>query len=209
MQIIINISSGATLSLRLFALYEQSLWILLLLVPCLVAEITVESWAVSGGVPVLLPSGQIGCILTGKSTQGNRFAAFWIGQLVFPTIIFVLTFARAFRSGFMRGGILEIILRDGLIYFLVIFCANLMNVVTYATALEDVKFINAPFTNVITSLMICRLTLNLRAGRDENVETLPSLRFTNLSKLPTRHSSRPFQSNSRALELSTFSVSHD
>lgn len=45
------------------------------------------------------------------------FAAFWIGQLVFPTVIFLLTFGRAIGSYGLRqsfrGSILGLMLRDG------------------------------------------------------------------------------------------------
>ena len=44
------------------------------------------------------------------------FAVFWMGQLVFPTLIFVMTLARALRLrryGAIKGGILNVLLRDG------------------------------------------------------------------------------------------------
>ena len=44
------------------------------------------------------------------------FAAFWIGQLVFPTIIFFLTIAKAVRlhvTGLIKDGIIRTMLRDG------------------------------------------------------------------------------------------------
>ena len=44
------------------------------------------------------------------------FAAFWIGQLVFPTIIFFLTIAKAVKlhfQGQIKNGIITTMLRDG------------------------------------------------------------------------------------------------
>lgn len=44
------------------------------------------------------------------------FAFFWIGQLVFPSIIFLMTMARALvlrKEGTIKGGILDVMLRDG------------------------------------------------------------------------------------------------
>jgi len=174
MQIILNISTGITLSLRTYALYGNNKWILIFLMPFLLAEVAVEAWAVSGGVPVPLPEGFSGCILTGKASQGNRFVAFWVGQLVFPTLIFVLTIAKGaslYRGGTSRSKVLRIMLRDGLMYFLVIFLANVVNVVTYVVTPADLQAVNAPFSDMITALMICRLILNLRTSMDEDVHT--------------------------------------
>ncbi|EJD01519.1 uncharacterized protein FOMMEDRAFT_148003 [Fomitiporia mediterranea MF3/22] len=178
MQIISNVASGSTLSLRVYALYGRAWWVVAVLLPVFVAEIALEGWAVAGGVPAQLPPGVVGCILTGKPSEGDKFAAFWIGQLVFPTLIFIMTLARAVRLqrfGSVKGSLINVMLRDGVMYFLVIFSANLANVVTYSVAPEDLKFANAPFTNVITTLMICRLMLNLR--RDD----APDVVVTNYS----------------------------
>jgi len=172
MQIILNISTGITLSIRTYALYGKKKWIISCLSPFLLAEVAVEAWAVSGGVPVPLPNGYSGCILTGKSTQGDRFAAFWVGQLVFPMVIFILTIAKGaslYRDGTGRNRVLEVMLRDGLMYFLVIFLANLVNVITYVVSPPDLQAVNAPFSNMITALIICRLILNLRANPSDNV----------------------------------------
>ncbi|KLO18920.1 hypothetical protein SCHPADRAFT_935759 [Schizopora paradoxa] len=164
-QIISNISTGVTLSLRTYALYGRAKWVIALLVPFLAIEVALESWAVAGGVPVPVPGGLTGCILTGKASQGDRFAAFWIGQLVFPTLIFLLTIIRAFSlrvQGTGSGGILSTMLRDGTVYFLVIFFVNLANVLTYVVSPPDIQAINAPFSALITAVMMCRLMLNLR-----------------------------------------------
>ena len=45
-----------------------------------------------------------------------EFAAIWVAQLITPTIIFLLTLARAVnlrRHGAIRGGIIGLMLRDG------------------------------------------------------------------------------------------------
>jgi len=177
-QIVANIASGITLTLRTYALYGREMWVFVILAPLLITEIAVESWAVAGGVPVPLPPGLHGCILTGKPNQGNRFAAFWIGQLVFPSIVFLLTLFRIVRLkrlGSLKGGVVDIMLRDGSIYFSAIFLINLMNILTYAVAPEDLKAINAPFSALFTAIMICRLMLNLRAAPEDEVD--PSSNF--------------------------------
>ncbi|KAL5487684.1 hypothetical protein ACEPAI_5792 [Sanghuangporus weigelae] len=169
MQIASNVASGLTLSLRVYALYGQAWWVIAVLLPVFLAEIGLEIWAVAGGVTASLPPGTIGCILTGRPDEGDRFAAFWIGQLVFPTLVFAMTLVRVIRLrryGTLKGSLLTVIFRDGLCYFFVIFIVNLTNVLTYT---ESLKFANAPFTNVITTLMICRLMLNLRRPEPSEV----------------------------------------
>ncbi|EAU82334.2 hypothetical protein CC1G_06644 [Coprinopsis cinerea okayama7 len=58
---------------------------------------------------------------------------------------------------------LHVFVRDGTIYFLVIFLANLMNTIIYFTAPEDLKAIGASFSQLITAAMVSRLVLNLRS----------------------------------------------
>ncbi|KAL5507897.1 hypothetical protein ACEPAH_5515 [Sanghuangporus vaninii] len=176
MQIASNVASGLTLSLRVYALYGQAWWVIAVLLPIFLVEIGLEIWAVAGGVAASLPPGIIGCVLTGRPDEGDRFAAFWIGQLVFPTIVFVMTLVRVIRLrryGTLKGSLLTVISRDGICYFFVIFIVNITNVLIYTltTSLlkESLKFANAPFTNVITTLMICRLMLNLRRSEPSEI----------------------------------------
>ncbi|KAJ3513298.1 hypothetical protein NLJ89_g3026 [Agrocybe chaxingu] len=97
-------------------------------------------------------------------------ASLWIAPLVTDSCLFVLTLWRARR--YLRNGgyadqklrIVQIVLRDGTLYFFVIFLANLMNTMIYffSSAL-DLKAIGASFSQLITSVMVSRLVLNLRS----------------------------------------------
>ncbi|KAH8114784.1 hypothetical protein DFH11DRAFT_188049 [Phellopilus nigrolimitatus] len=219
-QIISNISTGLTLSLRVYALYSRAWWIFLIIIPFFIVEIVIESWAVAGGVPVPIPEGQVGCILTGKPTQGDRFAAFWIGQLIFPSLIFVMTIVRVFilrRQGSVNGGIIVLMLRDGVLYFLVIFFVNLANVLTYVIGPPDIQAINAPFSALITAMMICRLMLNLRSAGEPRTTFIGNLgeeldidNVDNKLHRPGIHKRREPGTvrSERDYELSTFHISH-
>jgi len=180
MQVILNASAGGTLVLRTYALYACQKWILVLLLPVIILEAVVESWALTMGVPAELPPGIVGCILTGNPADGRRYAIFWVGQLIFPTLVFGMTVGRiAFlrREGLSKGSIMDVLLRDGVIYFAVIFVANLVNVVTFMTASQSIQQINAPFSEMITTVMICRLILNLRSeGQMDNAQELSEFR---------------------------------
>jgi len=135
----------------------------------------------------------VGCILTGNPAEygsdlllfltqkpivlsGHRYAVYWIGQLFFPTLVFGMTVGRIFslrRRGLTKGSITDVLLRDGVVYFAVIFVANLANVITFVAASQGIQQINAPFSEMITAVMICRLILNLRSDRRlDNVRKL-------------------------------------
>ncbi|KAJ3506860.1 hypothetical protein NLJ89_g6630 [Agrocybe chaxingu] len=58
--------------------------------------------------------------------------------------------------------IITVLIRDGVMYFFVIFLTNLMNTVIYFQVEEDLKAIGASFLQLITSVMISRLILNLK-----------------------------------------------
>jgi len=171
-QIIDNLSIGMTLILRTYALYNRKLWVFLALLPFYLGSTALEIWAVSGGVPVPLPPPLSGCILTGRKSDGKRFAGLWIGQLVFPSIVFALTLGRILKlrgQGKMHGGITELMLRDGTMYFFVILIINMMNVITYSVAPTDLQAINASLSSILQAMMICRLMLNLRGGVSDTV----------------------------------------
>lgn len=87
---------------------------------------------------------------------------------------------------------MHIFLRDGAMYFFIIFLANFVNTVIYyvsvfrfflvlifilptrKTAVEDLKAIGATFSQLITATMISRLVLNLRSISDTRSNTGPS-----------------------------------
>ncbi|PPR02230.1 hypothetical protein CVT24_011458 [Panaeolus cyanescens] len=169
--------------LRVYALYGQSKWILGFLLLLLTTQIVITAIGLSQGTRVPLPpfltgksfetvlSDRVlipcdaGCILTGDTPL---FPAVWFMPLVTDTCIFVLTLWRA-RAYWKQSGstpIMHIFLRDGAMYFFVIFLANLVNTVIYYTAVEDLKAIGATFSQLITATMISRLVLNLRSISD-------------------------------------------
>jgi len=57
---------------------------------------------------------------------------------------------------------MHILIRDGILYFLAIFLANLMNTLLFFLAPFDLKAVGASFSQLITNVMISRLVLNLR-----------------------------------------------
>ncbi|KAF4581740.1 hypothetical protein EYR40_002756 [Pleurotus pulmonarius] len=82
-------------------------------------------------------------------------------------------------------------LPPGIIYFAVIFVANLVTVLIFLFAPPDIKAINASFSTLITSLMVSRLMLNLRGflEHDRRVSVLPPSQYGFEMRASTRGSS--------------------
>ncbi|KJA19154.1 hypothetical protein HYPSUDRAFT_204885 [Hypholoma sublateritium FD-334 SS-4] len=157
--------------LRLYATFSANKAVLYFMVPFLGAKEAVVIWAVSSGQRQRLPAGLVGCVLVAGSDTGSlRFTSWWIAQLAFDSTVFVLTVYRALKmSRESRGGVrslIDLILRDGVIYFAVIFVADLVNVLTFLLAPPDLQAVNASLTIAIGPLMVSRLILNLRGADD-------------------------------------------
>ncbi|KAF8579519.1 hypothetical protein K439DRAFT_1416171 [Ramaria rubella] len=147
--------------LRVYALYLANRYVLVFLLSILSGQIIVSGWAVHFGIRQNLT---VLCYLS---------AALWAAPLVTDSCIFVLTLWRTLKYKRKLGRIstTQIILRDGTMYFFIVFSANLMNTLIYFLATEDLKAVGASFSQIITSIMISRLQLNLRRRNMERYQT--------------------------------------
>jgi len=159
--------------LRVYALYACSKPVLAFLMVMWVLQVTMSSIGITTGFAVPLPPGFVGCIFT---STNRLFPALWVTPLATDTCIFVLTILRA-RTHFKQSvntPMLQLFIRDGLLYFLTIFSANLLNTLIFFLAPGDLKAVGASFSQLITATMISRLVLNLRsvrAGHNTDLET--------------------------------------
>ncbi|KAJ7484783.1 hypothetical protein B0H11DRAFT_2231460 [Mycena galericulata] len=167
--VVTQIIVGVMLILRTHALYERNRRILVLMVCVSAAVIGVGLWAILSGSSVDADEDTtdlhlyIGCPSTVSSSQTRRLAAAWGGMGVFDCTIFFLTLYRAltrWRSSDVN--LLTVLIRDGSIYFGVIAMSNLANILTFLLGGPYTRGIATTFTNVISSIMIPRLMLNLR-----------------------------------------------
>ncbi|KAK6984076.1 hypothetical protein R3P38DRAFT_3109007 [Favolaschia claudopus] len=145
--------------IRVYALFNRSLRILILLGATGLGAIVVSAWSVSAhaGVRVMI----IG---------GCRFAGSWDSLFVFDLTVFSLTlyYAKITRERSTRQTNLHVlVVRDGAIMAL----ANLANIATYY--LVDywplIPGALATFANCISITMISRLILNLLEQADEGI----------------------------------------
>ncbi|KAF9458942.1 hypothetical protein BDZ94DRAFT_1312843 [Collybia nuda] len=151
--------------LRVYALYGRRRPILVLLMVLWTLQIILSSISMKLGFPVPLPAGLVGCIFTARS---KLFPAVWVTPLITDSTIFFLTMWRT-RDYIKRSNntpTMRVFIRDGLLYFLVIFVANLMNTLTFFLAVDDLKAVGASFSQLITATMISRLVLNLRSSTE-------------------------------------------
>ncbi|KAF7343877.1 hypothetical protein MSAN_01969000 [Mycena sanguinolenta] len=155
---------AAMLMLRTFALYERSKRVLVLMILVAAGGVAVGIWSVLSGKAVdestNLPL-YFGCNYPISRAQGLSLAAAWAGVAVFDCMIFLLTLYRVF-SVRRTSTILTVLLRDGSIYF-----GQPTNPTAHTTMLfqlgtEYTRGIATTFTNIISSVMLTRLMLNLR-----------------------------------------------
>jgi hypothetical protein len=96
--------------------------------------------------------------------SGLSLISYWIGNTTFDTVIFILTVYKTlslYRAGH-RLPLVTLLLRDGALYFGVIFCANTMTILTFAFAPPTLKVVHATFAHVVTVILVSHLILNLK-----------------------------------------------
>ncbi|KAF9041560.1 hypothetical protein BJ165DRAFT_1350015 [Panaeolus papilionaceus] len=141
---------GAIFIMRLHAIYSRSVFIIILGCVLLTVELGLKIWAFTDGKSIDLPPGLVGCILVG--TEHARFAVTWIAELGFDTAVFLLTLWKTFEHNWRLQGnatsLINLILRDGIMYYAIIFAANLLTVLLFLVRIPDIKAINASFSTL-------------------------------------------------------------
>ncbi|KAJ7723499.1 hypothetical protein DFH07DRAFT_855760 [Mycena maculata] len=167
--VVTQIVIGVMLILRTYALYDRNRRILVFMVCIAAAVIGVGLWAVLSGPGAKTNEDDevlalyIGCSSSVSSSETLNLAAAWGGMVVFDCMIFILTLYRALsRRRLSSQDLLTVLLRDGSIYFGVMVMSNLGNILTFALAGPYTRGIPTTFANVMSSIMISRLMLNLR-----------------------------------------------
>jgi len=151
--------------LRVFALYNRAYLVLAGLMTLWTIQVIIASVGFSTGVAAKFPNHVIvGCLL---SSDRHVFPAAWIAALVTATANFTLTIFRGawgyWSSSTCETPLLRTLKRDGTLYFFVAFVANAINTTLFLAAVPSFRAFGATFTSSITSVMVSRLVLNLRA----------------------------------------------
>ncbi|KAJ7342869.1 hypothetical protein DFH08DRAFT_811203 [Mycena albidolilacea] len=159
---------AAMLILRTYALYERSKRVLALMIAVAFGAVVVGIWS----------------ILSGKAVDKTTNLPLYIG-CDYPTSkaqIFLLTLYKVFTRHPPNGtDLATVLLRDGSVYFGVMLLSNLANIATFVVSEFNqcsvvalfliralqlgapyIRGIVTTFTNIISSVMITRLMLNIR-----------------------------------------------
>ncbi|EIW60023.1 uncharacterized protein TRAVEDRAFT_70524 [Trametes versicolor FP-101664 SS1] len=158
------------LMIRTYALYDRSRRILVILIVthlagaimCLVAIVT-NIGPVNTLTP--LPFRFTGCDLSLTNNQAIHLALAWGAMLWFDTTIFILTLVQALRMRHMfPGRLLEIMFRDGTVYYGFMVAANVSNISTFLITRSGspLKGLDTTLTNVLSTTLASRIILNLR-----------------------------------------------
>jgi len=151
-------------TMRVSALYHNNRYVVGLLVLMVIGTIAISIWALpfhssSRG----LTGGVLGCHAMVPQSAGAHLAVNWSALVVFDFTVFCLTLYKALRIGWKHPGTLfHVLLRDGALYFVVLFFSNLSSIMTWLCAPPLLKGIASALSNMVSSVLISRLTLNLR-----------------------------------------------
>jgi len=170
--------AASMMIIRVYAVYGENKGILALLALVLSAQVGVQAWLLSGAQAVPHPAGEHNCTMVFGNNVGSWGSAYAWMPLLFDTTVLALTVLRTLglvRSG-RAGNIVRTLLRDGIMYYSVIFSANLVLTVMLISAPVGIKGIAAQFEQLITVTMMSRITINLKKhavqGGQSNVSEL-------------------------------------
>ncbi|KAI0043586.1 hypothetical protein FA95DRAFT_1609271 [Auriscalpium vulgare] len=166
-QVVLQILVGVLSLIRVYALYNRSRYVLGLLLVAGAVCVAIAVWMIASDNTEsigIISSVLMGCREFVSDAQGRSLAAAWSGAMVFDTVIFLLTAYKGFKLGLSSGGeLLHVLVRDGTVYFTVLFFVNLWNIMMLLHAPPLLKDSTTTLTNVMSSTLISRVMLNLRA----------------------------------------------
>ncbi|KAJ7214451.1 hypothetical protein GGX14DRAFT_610917 [Mycena pura] len=184
--IVIQIVIAVLLILRTYALYERNNRVLGFMFLFSVGVICTVVWSTidSDHSPTALQgivSLDMGCAYSVTQAESKGMIIAWSALGLFDCMIFLLTLYKTLSRHIPTGPkLLTVLMRDGCLYFGVMVISNLCNILSYA--LGTVRELCSPLahtsntpasqsytrglfntsTNIISSLMITRLMLNIR-----------------------------------------------
>lgn len=154
------LASSGIFILRTWAVWNKSQAILIFLFLVLIVQ-AVATLTISYYIVPLLGFGGLSCI---PQLDPNHpfYNMFYVCNMAFDAIILVLTIYRlAFRLGVIaKTPLVQQLLRDGALYFAVVFFGNTLNVAFFAHKTWQYSALNAELSLVLTVIMATRMVLN-------------------------------------------------
>ncbi|KAI9058455.1 hypothetical protein FKP32DRAFT_1614891 [Trametes sanguinea] len=156
----INITALMML-LRIYAMYERKKSIVIFVGVVFCVEFGVNAWLLTHGVASQR------CSLTSSNHSKGPIASAsaWL-PLLYDTIVFVLTIKRTYRGvkNPTVGRIMRVLLKEGLLYYSVIFTITLILTLMIVFAPDGLKNLTAQ----MTVAMMSRITLHLKKQASKN-----------------------------------------
>ncbi|KZV63849.1 hypothetical protein PENSPDRAFT_197901 [Peniophora sp. CONT] len=178
------------LVLRVSVLYRHAIQVRLAVWGIALALLGVACWAVSGPGGFVVQNPLVaGCHIALSREVGIRTAVAWEAQAAFDIVAVVLTAYASWRthreSQAAKGSmIVNVLLRDGAIYFVVMAAANLANILTFIISPPILKGVLSTLASSISISMMSRLILRLHDAAlgspsttliDQPLEQMPSV----------------------------------
>ncbi|EIM80014.1 uncharacterized protein STEHIDRAFT_150848 [Stereum hirsutum FP-91666 SS1] len=171
--VLVELSVELVLVLRVYALWGRNKWLLIFLSLMMLGftGVMVSSAVLSFGY-TKLPAWPGPCLITQQpSIAGPNFiVAFFASPMVVDFTLTAMTIWRGLRhraSGSTSRPI-NIFIKHHVLYFVAISSLNLINVVFFLQKNKLIQSLNVAISIQLSTVLSCRLILNLRANRDRS-----------------------------------------
>ncbi|KAA1473853.1 hypothetical protein DENSPDRAFT_803128 [Dentipellis sp. KUC8613] len=151
--------------LRIRALYHRQVWVQAFVFSIFLAFIGTNAWLLSYGEGVPHVSSNVrSCSMIFDHRAGSMAAASAWLPLLYDTVVLCLTLFRTIIPVWHRtsGQILRVILREGMMYYSVIFSVTLVLTIMILHAEPSVQNITAQLELLLTVTMMSRITIHLK-----------------------------------------------
>jgi len=165
--------SEIILQMRIYALYSLDKRILALMVVCFLGSIGTSAWVMGSVLSKIhatashLTSNFEFCV---PHNLSDHFFVFWIPMLAFETLLCGLALFRGYQTFRSSNGpfasgkhIVGILIRDSLLYFLVMFATYLTNLLVWIGLRQSLLEIPIGFSVALACVMGNRVIFNVRA----------------------------------------------
>ncbi|KAH8109770.1 hypothetical protein DFH11DRAFT_902663 [Phellopilus nigrolimitatus] len=129
-----------------------------------IVQVVLYSWILSMGIPVPRTPGIHGCSLIFNTQRRDWASLSAAAPLIFDTAVIVLILFKTAgaRRNCMSSMLLKTLMSDGVLYYSVVFTANLALTIMIVVAPPGLKNILGQYAQLITVTMMSRITLHLR-----------------------------------------------
>jgi len=200
---VVQLIVAVLLIMRTYALYKRDIRVLVVFVSISIILFAGGSWAGYGGYTSPVDQDvlvHVGCGVLYSSDRAKRFALSWASMFLFDILVFGMTLYRiiGLRRSNTASVLTTVFMRDGAMYFGITATCALVNILSLLLGQPLTRDVGVTFTNVISSVVMSRLMLNLRdpsliavPGRDLSDDTsYPNLTFVESRYLSELSSTR-------------------